>query len=341
MNGGGNPVQYVPVVGKNGKPLMPCLPVRARELMQKGKATGKWKVGIFYLKLTEREDGTVQQAVGIDPGSKREGFTVKSARHTYLNILSDAVTDVKDRIEARRQMRRARRCRKTPCRSDRSNRSMGGIPPSTRARWQAKLRIADILISMFPVETWIVEDIRAKALKGNRKWNVSFSPLEVGKKWFYDGLKSKGDLILKQGWETKGLRDLLGLKKTSGKMEEKFSAHNVDSWVLAYSVVGGEGKPDNEVIWRLMPLRFHRRQLHYLQPSKGVRRPYGGTISGEFKRGSLANHPRRGLCFIGGTMEGRGISLHGLDDGKRICQNAKPEDLKVLRYSGWRFRNAA
>ena len=55
MNDGGNPVQYVPVVGKSGKPLMPCLPARARELMQKGKAVGKWKVGIFYLKLTERD----------------------------------------------------------------------------------------------------------------------------------------------------------------------------------------------------------------------------------------------------------------------------------------------
>ena len=65
LNSKGNFATYVPVVGKTGKPLMPCLPVRARELMQKGKAIGKWKVGIFYIQLLDREDGVVQDIAGV------------------------------------------------------------------------------------------------------------------------------------------------------------------------------------------------------------------------------------------------------------------------------------
>jgi hypothetical protein len=317
---------------------MPTRPKRARELLEKGKAIPKWKVGVFYLQLTEREDGEVQKVVvGIDPGSKREAFTVKSEKHTYLNVLSDAVTWVKETIEARRMMRRARRSRKTPCRQNRENRARGGLVPSTKARWQAKLRIVNILRKLFPVSDFVVEDIKATTFKG-KKWNLSFSPLEAGKQWFYTELKKLGNLKLKQGYETKGLRDSLGLKKTHGKMEEKFSAHSVDSWVLANSAVGGHDQPDNISIFRLIPLRFHRRQLHAFQPDKkNFRRPYGGTISRGLKRGSLVKHKKWGLCYLGGSMEKKGLSLHGLEDGKRLSQNAKTKDLIVLRFNSWRW----
>jgi hypothetical protein len=321
---------------------MPTRPKRARELLEKGKAVPRWKVGIFYLQLTEREDGEVQKvAVGIDPGSKREAFTVKSEKHTFLNVLSDAVTWVKDMVETRRQMRRARRNRKTPCRQNRENRGRGGLAPSTKARWQAKLRIVNILRKLFPVIDFVVEDIKATTFHG-KKWNKSFSPLEVGKQWFYAELSKTGSLELKQGWDTKELRDALGLKKTHGKMEEKFSAHNVDSWVLANSAVGVHTKPDNTSIFRLIPLRFHRRQLHAFLPDKGnFRRPYGGTISQGLKRGSLVKHKKRGLCYLGGCPEKMRLGLHSLKDGKRTCQNAKVQDLVVLRFNTWRWYQTA
>ena len=341
---GVNPhIQWIPVIAKTGKPLMPTRPKRARELLKSGKAIGKWKVGIFYIQLTQREDGVVQPvAVGIDPGSKREGFTVKSKEHTYLNILSDAVTDVKERMKTRRDARRGRRFRKTPCRKNRINRSRGGIPPSTKARWNAKLRIVNILMKLFPVSNIVVEDIAAKSKKNCKKWNRSFSPLEIGKKWFYREIEKLATLSLKQGYETKELRDYLGLIKTKSKMEEKFSAHNVDSWVLANSAVGGDGKIDNESIYRMVPLRFHRRQSHKLQFSTGgKRRRDGGTMSCGIKRGSLVKHFKRGSCYVGGNTDGRGISLHRFKDGERICRNAKIEDLKVLRFGSWRCFQAA
>ena len=334
-------IQWIPVVSKTGKPLMPTRHKRVRQLMKAGKAVGKWKVGIFYIRLTEREDGEVQPiAVGVDPGSKREGFTVKSNKHTYLNILSDAVTDVKKKMKTRRQAKRSRRFRKTPCRANRNNRAKGGIPPSTKARWQAKLRIINILASVFPVDTWVVEDIKAKSPEGKRRWNASFSPLEVGKEFFYNEVRKYGKLVLKSGWDTKCMRDELGLVKTNGKMEEKFSAHNVDSWVLAHSVVGGKNKSDNETVWRLIPLRFHKRQLQRFQPATGgIRERYGSTMSLGFKRGSLVKQPKWGLCYIGGNAHGM-VNLHDLGNGKIVHLTCKKKDLKVLRFGSWRYRKA-
>ena len=328
---------FVPVVDVQQKPLMPTTSARARKWIKSGKATPFWKRGVFCVRLNvEPSDRKVQDVVvGIDPGSKKEGFTVKSRAHTFLNIQADAVTWVKDAIEVRRNMRRARRYRTTPCRSPRHNRSHGGLPPSTKARWQWKLRVCSWLAKMFSITAFVVEDIKAKTL-GKKRWDMSFSPLEIGKKWFYAELEKLARVTTKSGWDTKLMRDTLGLKKTSDKSAEKFSAHCVDSWVLANSLTGGHEKPDNMNLLLLVPLRFHRRQLHRLQPeSGGIRRNYGGTRSLGFTRWSLIEHVKRGLIYIGGTKGGR-ISLHAIKDGNRLCRNAKLEDCKFLTFNSWR-----
>ena len=329
----------VPVVDRDGKPLMPTTASRARRWIKAGEATPFFKRGIFCVRLNRESSGQERQeiAVGIDPGSKKEGFTVKSVAHTYLNIQADAVTYVKDAVEQRRMMRHARRSRKTPYRVDRQNRSHGGLPPSTKARWQWKLRIVEQLAKVFLITDFIVEDIKAKS-RGQRRWDVSFSPLEVGKKWFYGELHRYGQVHLKQGWETKELRDAAGLKKSGAKMNEVFAAHCVDSWVLANWYVGGHIKPDNIWILCVSPIRLHRRQLHVFQPAKGgMRKTYGGTRSCGLKRGSLVMHRKFGLAYVGGTMAGK-ISLHTIKDGTRLTQRANPTDIQFKTHNTWRTR---
>lgn len=328
----------VPVISKTGITLMPCHPARARELVHKGKAIRRFKTGIFYIQLAEREDGDIQEiALGIDPGSKKEGFCVKSEKHTYLNLQSDAVTWVKDRMKTRREMRKARRSRNTPCRKNRFYRKGRSSSPSTKSRWSAKLRIVEILRKLYPIKTIIVEDIKATSKKGKRKWNVSFSPLEYDKAWFYNELRSNFNLELKQGYETKDLRDALGLKKSKNKISSDWNAHCVDAWVLANWWVGGD-QVNNKKVLLMTPIEFHRRQLHYLKPSRGgIRKRYGGTMSLGFKKGSLVKHPKHGVCYIGGNLKER-LSVHCIEDGKRLAQNVKPEDCKLLTYNSWRTR---
>ena len=330
---------FVSVVNKNNKPLMPTRIGRAKRWVKSGKGTFFWKLHMLCVRLNvdPSDDKKQQIAVGIDPGSKREAYTVKSHGHTYLNILSETPDWIKDALKTHSQMRRARRsrnCRRRECRFD--NRKKSKLPPSTKARWQLKLRICNHLRKIFPITDFVIEDICAKTKTGKAKWNASFSPLEVGKKWFYGEITLLGSLTTKQGHETKALRDSLGLKKSKNKMSDSFSAHNVDSWVLANQLVSGHTTPDNKTIEKLVPLRFHRRQLHALQPAiGGERKNYGGTMSLGFKRGSLIRHEKYGIVYVGGTMNGK-ISVHDTQTGGRLAQNVKTHGCRFLTFCSLR-----
>ncbi len=343
---------FVLVVDSNNRPLMPTTPSRARRWIKSGKATPFFKKGVFCVRLNIEPSNRNYQpiAVGVDPGSKREGFTVKSATTTYLNVQTHAVDWVKEHVETRRNMRRARRFRKTPCRPNRTNRltNKEKLPPSTKARWQWKLRICKWLASIFPVTVFVVEDIKAKTWKNAKKWNVMFSPLEVGKQWFYCELQQIASLETRAGNDTYNMRQELGLKKSKNKLSNSFNAHCVDSWVLANSYVGGHTTPDNRLLIEVVPLEFHRRQLHRLQHQPGHTRPrYGGTLSAGFKRGAIVKHSKYGFAYVGGWQESptkkdpqrKTISLHDIHSGKRLTQNALPTDCKFLSYNSWRIAN--
>ena len=148
-----------------------------------------------------------------------------------------------------------------PCRKPRQNRKQAKkkLPPSTRARWQWKLRLARWLCCLFPVSLFVVEDIKATTKPTKGCWNRSFSPLEVGKRWFYAELAKLAPVHTRQGYETKGLREQVGLKKTGKKLAEVWEAHCVDAWVLAYSAVGGKTHPDTIRLVSLSPLSWHHR----------------------------------------------------------------------------------
>jgi RRXRR protein len=315
--------------------------MRAERWIKSKKATGFFRKGVFCVRLNVEPSARNLQpvAVGIDPGSKREGFTVKSKTRTYLNQQFHAVDWVKDAEAASTNARRARRYRKTPYRQNRQNRKRGGIPPSTKARWQLKIRVVKALSLIFPICAIGIEDIKAIAKKGCKTWNASFSPLEVGKQWCYSQLEKIAPVTLFDGFEdTYQTRQLLGLSKSKNKLSGDFKAHCVDSWVLAYLLVGGGSIPDNTAVMECQPIRLHRRQLHVFNPGKnGYRRPYGGSMSQGLKRGGIVKHPKYGKCYVGGEdVKKSRVSLHNLDTGKRLTQSAKPSDCRFLAYNSWR-----
>ena len=336
---------WVPVVSSTGKPLMPCRPARARRLIEQGRAVKRWRNRIFYIQLLDREDGVTQPvAVGIDPGSKREAFTVKANHRTFLNLHIHAIDGeaIKKALEERRNLRRSRRYRSTPCRQPRQDRLRGNfwVPPSTRARWQLKLNILKWLSKLYPITDVIIEDVKAVTREGKKRWNSSFSPVQAGKNWFYTQLRLLGYTpILVSGTDTANLRELSGLTKTSNKLAEVFEAHCVDSWVLANSVVGGHTTPDMTKIYTLKPLRTSRRQLHRCNPQRyGVRPRYGGTMSLGVKKFTMVKDPKRGLCLVGGNNGNNRVSLHSIDGYFRLCQNANPENLQLISYAPWLLR---
>jgi len=331
----------IPVVDNRGVALMPCTPPKARMLLKEGKARPKRnKLGLFYIQLTYTQDPDTQPlVVGVDPGSSFEGYSVVGTQDTVLNLMVEAPTHVKDAVETRRTMRRARRHRKwrRPCRSNNRLNRKKRIPPSTRSRWEAKARVVKHLQHILPLTCVVVEDVQATTKKG-KKWNRAFSPVQVGKMHLSRLLTDMGlEGETREGWQTKELRDFYGLSKTKKKDKQAFDSHAVDAWVLA-APVSGATQPTCTRLWYVVPERLHRRQLHALQPSKGgVRRPYGGTRSLGLKRGTLVTHPKYGLCCVGGCDRKKNtISLHAYRTNKRLTQGAEVEACHVLTWVAFR-----
>ncbi|QXN70407.1 putative RRXRR domain-containing protein [Bacillus phage vB_BspM_AgentSmith] len=334
--------RWVPVVSSTGKPLMPCSPKRARKLMSKGKAIPRHLKGLFYIKLTDRSDGDVQSvAVGIDPGSSFEGYTVKSATRTFLNVNSLAANakHIKKIMEARSNSRRARRYRKTPYRANKMNRSRskGWVPPSTKARWQLKLNILKWFARLYPVTDVVVEDVNVATEKGGSRRNLRFSAIQAGKNWLYGRITELGfTLNTFKGSQTASFRRRLGLFKTTNKASKLFDSHCVDSWVLANEVLGNQPKPDMIHVLELKPLTHTRRQLHRLKFKKGgTRNRYGGTMSLGIQRGTLVEHVKHGKCLIGGNNGVDRVSLHSNHTARRLTKYAKLTDLQLIAHSPW------
>jgi hypothetical protein len=330
----------VPVLDKDKNPLMPCTERRAKILMEKGKAKPYWCKGIFCIILQEDPKSRFMQdiVIGIDPGSKFNGYTVKSEAHTLKNLQVNAITTVKDKIVERSILRRSRRQRNTPYRKCRFNRAVRyGIPPSTKSRWQQHLNIVKWMSKLYNVTCVAIEDIKSMTLKGAKKWNKNFSPLEVGKKWFEEQVNYLNYKLYKfQGFHTAEMRKEYGLKKNKDKAKKCFYTHCVDSWVLANRIIGGHTEVDSKHVVYLKPLVYARRKLHEILPKRdGFRRWYGSTLSLGITRGTLVSHFKYGLSIVGGTSKGR-VSLHNTSTNKRITQLSLKEDLKIktiLRYN--------
>src|SRR5713226_8257338 len=128
----------VPVLDSRGIPLMPCTPAKARHLLKRGKAKPtRNKLGLFCVQLTyEQEPDNQLLVVGVDPGSKFEGFSVVGTQDTVMSLMVEAPDHVKQAVETRRTMRRARRFRKwrRPERLDNRLNRKERLPPSTRSR---------------------------------------------------------------------------------------------------------------------------------------------------------------------------------------------------------------
>ncbi len=331
------------MVDTRGVALMPTTPAKARHLFKSGKARPKRnKLGLFYVQLCyEQELDQQPLVVGIDPGSQFEGFSVVGTKDTVLNLMVEAPEQVKDAVQRRRTMRRARRFRKwrRPKRFENRKKRKNRIAPSTRSRWEAKARVVKQLQKVLPLTDVVVEDVQAVTRIGKGgKWNGAFSPVQVGKEHLYRLLGEMGLRVhLKEGWQTKELRERYGLRKTKSKSKQSFESHAVDGWVMAASI-SGASQPTCQRLWYVVPAVLHRRQLHRLQAAKGgERKAYGSTRSLGLKRGTLVRHAKYELCTVGGfDRKKQTISLNAYRSNKRLTQAAKVKECRVLTWVAFR-----
>jgi hypothetical protein len=81
----------VPVVGKDGNPLMPTKASRARRWINEGQAVLKWsQLGMFYVQLTADAGSETQDVgLGLDPGSQFDGIAVISKKGVLLTGMTE------------------------------------------------------------------------------------------------------------------------------------------------------------------------------------------------------------------------------------------------------------
>lgn len=305
--------------------------------MESGQAKAWYQKSVFCIKLLKEPSARSMQpiALGIDTGSKREGYTVLTPKTVVLNITSNTPDWVKKQVEKRHTLRKARRQRKTPYRKMRANRATlhkpNRIPPSTKARWQAKLRLISILQRILPITHINVEDIAAVSKEGKVKWNLAFSPLEVGKNWFYGEVRKLGiQLSTTEGTDTKKHRDSRGFKKLTGKQKMLYTweSHNCDSHSLAEMALKTQIQPFFG-LYQVEFRKFDRRKLHQEQPHKGgIRTRKGGTVSLGWTRGSTVQY-RASLWRLSGSSAPHTVDIYNIETGKR--QNfAKKEQVRMV-----------
>lgn len=303
LGDGRMPTKRIPVVGKDGKPLTPCTPTKVRKLVEGGVAEKKWsKIGIFYIQmLIETREETPEMCLGIDPGSKFDGYAVVSEKEIQQTGMSILPKMVKKKIENRRMMRRARRFRKTwrrLCRFDNRSRPKGWIAPSQKAKVDFRLRITKELCKIYPITQFAVEDVRFNHYK--KRWGKYFSMVEIGKTKLYEALSKLGKLKKYRGFETSELRKKFGLKKTTRKSELVPEAHATDAAAIAMDMIGCIN-PQITSFFAWKRYEFYRRQLHRQQPSKGgVREKYGGSVLTKYlKKGDVVSGLYKGKMVTG------------------------------------------
>jgi len=326
----------VPVVSANAKQLMPCRPSKARKLLAKGLAEKHWnKLCMFYLRLKfdlKSEPNKNQQVcLGVDIGSKWDGIAVVSKKAVLTSGMLVLPSKVAEKLEQRREMRRARRYRKTPRRArrlDNKRRPEGWIAPSQKAKVDFRIKVADELCKLYPIGKFAVEDVRFNHYK--KRWGKHFSTVEIGKAKFYRHLRKLGKVTLYTGVETAKHREEFGLQKNPIKRELSWDTHAVDAIAIGCVELRCEN-PYPPEFWVWKRFEYARRQLHRLEPDKGsIRRRYGGSWSlPPFKKGDVVQYHGK-LARVGGFMDG-GISLHRLSlRNKRFTQTAKPEECMRL-----------
>jgi hypothetical protein len=275
------------VLAIDGEPLTPCTPAKARKLMRGGVAKPVWSkfntFGIQMLVETRRE--TPQTTVGVDNGTKFEGYAVVCGEENNLAVKLDLPNkkQVVRKMKERRVLRRGRRYRKCRRRKTRfSNRKRDGfIAPSQAVIVNSRLKILRELFRIYPIDAVAFEDVRFNHWK--KRWGANFSTVEIGKARLREFFARQGaDLFEFRGWETKALREGYGYHKSSNKAADVFGAHCTDALALACEVGPGMRVELGPFVVVDDTYRPKRRKLHYTQPAKdNVRRKYScGTVFG-------------------------------------------------------------
>jgi len=147
------------VLNKNGKPLMPTSPARAKHLLNSGQATVVKRTP-FTIQMLYGSSGYKQDVtLGVDAGYSTVGY---SAVTDDKELIAGELTlrkDIKRLLEKRAMYRRTRRRRKWNREPRFNNRAKenGWLAPSIRHKLDSHIALVEKLKSILPIARIIVE----------------------------------------------------------------------------------------------------------------------------------------------------------------------------------------
>jgi hypothetical protein len=169
-------VQRVFVVDRDRKPLMPCHPARAKELLDKGKAA-VYRRYPFTIILKERAGGDVQPlAFKTDPGSVTTGIVLvagfkRGTTVVWAEELRHRGRSIRAALLSRKTLRcgrRYRHCRYRQARYNNRRKSDGWLPPSLESRianimtWLGRIRlfapVSSVSLELAKFDTQLMEN---------------------------------------------------------------------------------------------------------------------------------------------------------------------------------------
>lgn len=158
---------FVYVINKNGQPLMPCKPQKARKLLKENKATVV-KNEPFTIKLKYGSAGYKQPVtLGIDAGSVHIGASASTekqelyASETVIRS-GDGKASIVRLLAKRLELRRSRRNRKTRYRKARflnrvHHKHKGWLAPSIENKINVHLKLVADIHKILPITKVVVE----------------------------------------------------------------------------------------------------------------------------------------------------------------------------------------
>ena len=147
------------VINKNGKPLMPCKPAKARHLLEAEKAKVVNHNPFTIQLMWDCEENVDELVLGIDAGYNKIGYSVVSESKELIAGELKLRSDIKRLLEKRRAYRRDRRNRlwyREP-RFDNRGRSDGWLAPSLEHKLQSHIKLIERIKRILPITRVIVE----------------------------------------------------------------------------------------------------------------------------------------------------------------------------------------
>ena len=150
------------VLNKYGKPLMPCSARKARILLKQCKVFVKKKEP-FTIQFKFGSSGYKQEiTLGVDSGYKHIGLSASTNKQELYSSEVELRTDIVDLLSTRRELRKARRNRKTRYRKPRfdnriKSKKESWLAPSILHKINSHLKVIDNIVKILPVNIIIIE----------------------------------------------------------------------------------------------------------------------------------------------------------------------------------------